>query len=145
MSQSGLRVFDSTLQQTHEWLNSVATELGLEDDKESAYSALRAALHALRDRIPVKAATEFGAQLPMLVRGFYYEGFNPAATPQVERHKDEFLASIAENYAKHNELGPQAIAQAAFKTVNKFMTAGQVSQTRDMLNEDFRDEVWPEL
>ena len=142
MSSTGLKVFDSTLQQTHEWLNSVSAELST-DDRESAYSALRAALHALRDRIPVKAATEFGAQLPMLVRGFYYEGFNPAHTPEPERHKDEFLASIADVYAKNNGLEPLKIANAAFKTVNKFMTEGQIMQTRNMLNEEYRDEVWP--
>lgn len=139
---TGLDVFDNTVQETNRWLNSVAEELG-GVDKHTAYGSLRASLHALRDRIPVKAATEFGAQLPMLLRGFYYEGFNPEKTPRTLRSEDEFLAAVEEVFAQSE--GPETLmmARASFKTVNKFMTRGQVEQTRDMLNESFRDAVWP--
>jgi uncharacterized protein (DUF2267 family) len=32
-------------------------------------------LHALRDRLPPEIAVHLSAQLPMLVRGIYYEGW----------------------------------------------------------------------
>lgn len=39
-------------------------------DRHAAYLALRATLHALRDRLTVEEVAELGAQLPMLIRGF---------------------------------------------------------------------------
>jgi uncharacterized protein (DUF2267 family) len=65
-------VFEQTLQKTNEWLTRLATELA-GDDRQLAYRALRASLHALRDRLIVDEAAHLGAQLPLLVRGIYYE------------------------------------------------------------------------
>ena len=73
MSQTGVTAFDSTLQTTNVWLHEIMDRMCWQD-KHRAYHGLRAVLHALRDRLPVDQAAALGAQLPMLVRGFYYEG-----------------------------------------------------------------------
>jgi uncharacterized protein (DUF2267 family) len=54
MSATGLDVFDRTLQITHVWLDDIMAELG--PDRQRAYHALRAVLHALRDRLPLNLA-----------------------------------------------------------------------------------------
>jgi uncharacterized protein (DUF2267 family) len=74
MSTTGLEIFDTTVQKTHIWLNEIMDELGWEDNWHRAYLALRTVLHELRDHLTTEEATDLGAQLPMLVRGFYYEG-----------------------------------------------------------------------
>ncbi len=61
----------------------------------NAYSALRAVLHALRDRLTAQQATHLGAQLPLLVRGIYYEGWHAAQKPTGDRQVDEFLTRVA--------------------------------------------------
>ena len=38
---------------------------------QQAHSVRRAVLHTLRDRLTVGGAADLGAQLPMLIRGFY--------------------------------------------------------------------------
>ena len=140
MSTAGLDVFDRTIQETNQWLNTITEELG-QGDSQLAYSGLRATLHALRDRIPTDVAAEFGAQLPMLVRGFYYEGYVPSQTPIKDRTKEEFLERIAELY--HNkDVDLEKLAAAVFSTVNKFVSKGSAEKTRDMLNERVR-ELWP--
>jgi uncharacterized protein (DUF2267 family) len=50
-------------------------------------------LHALRDRLTVNEAAQFGAQLPMLVRGIYYEGWDPTRLP-VKMNREEFLQRV---------------------------------------------------
>ena len=64
-------------------------ELGI-DNRHQAYQALRGILHALRDRLPVEEATHLGAQLPMLITGIYYEGWEPEDKPERIRHGEAF-------------------------------------------------------
>ena len=68
MSTTGLPVFDTTVQETNLWLKAIMEGLHT-DDRHLAYVALRATLHALRDRIGPENAVHLAAQLPMLVRG----------------------------------------------------------------------------
>jgi len=69
MSTTGLEVFDRTVQKTNSWLHDLMQVLQWAD-KHKAYLALRATLHALRDRLTVDEVAQLGAQLPMLIRGF---------------------------------------------------------------------------
>ena len=74
MSTTRLDVFDSTPQKTYVWLNDIMEELTYEGDRKATYVALRSVLHALRDHLSVEEAADLGAQLPLLIRGIYYEG-----------------------------------------------------------------------
>jgi uncharacterized protein (DUF2267 family) len=94
MSTTGLEVFDTTLQKTNEWLDEIMNGLALED-RHTAYAALRGTLHALRDRLRLEEAVHLGAQLPMLVRGFYYEGWRPVRE-LIKMHREEFLLRVEE-------------------------------------------------
>lgn len=78
---SGHPTFDHTVQEANIWLKAVAEQLHFEE-RRHAYSALRATLHALRDRLTPESAVHFGAQLPMVVRGLYYEGWRIAGKPR---------------------------------------------------------------
>src|SRR5258706_13987050 len=82
-------IFDTTIRKTADWLRQIMQALGWENEQR-AYLALRAVLHTLRDRLPIAEAAHLGAQLPMLIRGFYYDGWKPASKP-LKLHLDEFL------------------------------------------------------
>jgi uncharacterized protein (DUF2267 family) len=140
MSSTGLKVFDSTLQSTNIWLDDIMREMGW-DDRHKAYTALRTVLHALRDRLPVENAAHLGAQLPMLVRGLYYEGWHPAHKPVNERSLDEFLMHITDAFLRDIEADSRQIAKAVFKTLSKHLTAGEVAKIRQGLPAGVR-EAW---
>src|ERR1700724_2716111 len=94
MSATGLEVFDKTVQTTNAWLREIMEATGL--DRRRAYRALAAVLQALRDRLTVDEVAQLGAQLPILVRGLYYDQWHhPAGKPDRLRHKEEFLAAVA--------------------------------------------------
>jgi len=142
MTTTGLNTFDHTVQITNEWLNDITKHLGY-GDNQLAYHALRSTLHALRDRIPVHEAIEFGSQLPMLVRGFYYEGWDPNDNPSKERTIDAFLTHVAQDYDYQDDKNLAELARAVFLTINDQVSLGQAAKVRDMLNENLRG-LWPE-
>jgi uncharacterized protein (DUF2267 family) len=75
MSSTSLEAFDKTLQIAPIWLGEIRAELG--PDRRRAHHASRAVRHALRDRLPLHLAAHLGAQLPLLVRGIYYDNWHP--------------------------------------------------------------------
>jgi uncharacterized protein (DUF2267 family) len=94
MSSVGLESIDHTVQLTHVWINDLDARLGWEN-KHRSYRLLRTVLQALRDWLPTNEAASFGAQLPELLRGVYYEHWRPAATPVTQRHRADLLAQGA--------------------------------------------------
>ena len=90
MSATGLRAFDSTIQRANIWLDDIMDELDW-NDRERAYLALSAALHALRDRLPLTESAQLAAQLPQMIRGPYFAGWVPSAPSSRERHWNQFL------------------------------------------------------
>ncbi len=70
---------DHATHTAHMWVNDVAKDT---DDREFAYRVLRAWLHTLRDRLTIEASAHFAAQLPDLLRGVVYGGWNPSAFPE---------------------------------------------------------------
>jgi uncharacterized protein (DUF2267 family) len=140
MSATGLDVFDRTLHKTYAWLNDLMVVLPA-PDKHSAYVALRATLHALRDRMTVEEVAQLGAQLPMLIRGFYYEGWDPTGKPLPLRHKEDFLVCIAREWTGDN-LDPEDIARAVFVVLTARITKGEIEHVKHVLPAAIRD-LWP--
>ena len=84
MADTQVAALDHTIQQTNIWLKTLADELHIED-RHDAYRALRSVLHVLRDRLTPEQAVHLGAQLPLLVRGIFYDGWRIAGKPSDER------------------------------------------------------------
>lgn len=93
---SGHPSFDHTVQDANLWLKAIATQLHLEE-RRHAYSALRSVSHGLRDRLQTQTAVNFGAQLPMVIRGLYYEGWHCDDKPSDDHAVDEFCATVRRN------------------------------------------------
>jgi uncharacterized protein (DUF2267 family) len=145
MSATGLEVFDTTLQKTNSWLHDLMQALGWAD-RHKAYTALRATLHALRDRLSVEEVAQLGAQLPMLIRGFYYEGWDPTGKPLRIRQKEQFLARIElelRGDERFDDLVPvERIAQAVFMLLAQRVSAGEIENVKHVMPADIR-ELWP--
>ena len=141
MTMTRLEVFDTTVHKTNVWLKEVMEGIH-RDDRRKAYDALRATLHALRDRLTVEEVAQLGAQLPMLIRGFYYEGWDPTRKPLKLRDRDEFLSIIDEKFRADDTLNAELIARAVFAVLDRRITQGEIEDVKQMLPAEIRS-LWP--
>jgi uncharacterized protein (DUF2267 family) len=140
--KSAYDVFDGTLQKTNVWLNDIMYELDWQEHPYKAYLALRTVLHALRDRLTIEEAVQPGAQLPMLVRGLYYEGWTLKGKPRKERHKEDFLAHIKKAFQEDFSSRPESIARAVLKTLARHTSVGEIEDVKHSLPKAL-NELWP--
>jgi uncharacterized protein (DUF2267 family) len=141
MSITGLDVFDRTVHKTNNWLKELMEVLGWHD-RHKAYLALRVTLHALRDRLTVEEVAQLAAQLPMLIRGFYYEAWDPTGKPLKVRRKEEFLAYIEGYFSGDESVDPEQVAHAVFTVLSNRVTEGEIEDVKHVLPAELR-ELWP--
>jgi uncharacterized protein (DUF2267 family) len=127
-----------TVQKTEEWLDDLAAELGTEDERH-AWRVLRAYLQVLRERLTVDEAAQLAAQLPHLLRGVYYEGFDPSRTPQRIRNRDEFLARLAERAQLTDATEAAVVAALGTRVLRRHVSVGEVNDVLSQLPAEIRD------
>lgn len=130
-------VFQTTLQKTGAWLRDIRQLLDW-DSEHRAYLALRAVLHTLRDRLPVNEAVHLGSQLPMLVRGFYYEGWTPVDKP-LKFTRDEFLTAVAAYFHGDPDVNASDVTRAVVETLAEHIDPGELNKLMQVLPRDFAD------
>jgi uncharacterized protein (DUF2267 family) len=141
MSANGLDVFDKTLQTTNSWLNDLMQELG--PDRQAAWHVLGAVLRAIRDRIPLELAVHLGSQLPLLVRGIYYDQWHaPGRMDDKERSLDGFLEPIAEQLRQIGPMNARKATHSVFRLLSRHIDQGQVEKVRNSLPAEIR-AIWP--
>ena len=139
MSANGLEVFDKTLETTHIWLNAICRDLG--PDKQIAWKVLSTVLHKLRDRLTLNLAAHLGAQLPLMVRGIYYDQFEPGKMPAELRSREEFVAEVAEWLSDTRPVDPEDAIRSVFRVLSRHISEGQVNKVRDALPKGLR-QLW---
>lgn len=129
-----------TVQQTQEWLKELRDNADLTDEAE-ALSVLRSVLHQLRDRLTPEEAIELGAQLPILIRGIYYEGWRPRRTPEKVRSRQEFLDEVIIKLLPRR-LPPEALVKDVFALIAHHCDPGEIADVIDQLPSDIKT-LWP--
>jgi uncharacterized protein (DUF2267 family) len=140
MSMTGLDVFDTTVHKTNSWLNELMRLLD-SSDRRRAYEALRATLHALRDRLTVDETAQLAAQLPMLIRGFYYEQWDPSGKPLKIRDLQSFLALIEQSLTPAYPCDPEAVARAVFALLAARIAEGEIQDVKQIVPSELRS-LW---
>ena len=139
---TGLDTFDKTVQESNLWLKDLMERLDTLD-RHHAYSTLRAVLHALRDRIGAENAAHLGAQLPMLLRGLFFEGWTLPEKPVRTHNVDDFLANVRIYLPPHYRFDALACTRIVFATTAKFTSANEARKLMAQLPEHVR-ALWPQ-
>jgi len=135
-----IHVFERTTHEAHEWVNDLAGRTGWTSERD-VLRLLRVVLTKIRDHLLVDEMAQFAAQLPIVLRGMYYEGWQPKKTPIHERHAADFVASIEAkiiqsverpHVTRRNRRCPRLPANRAARDVARTLTrANQPLRKRD--------------
>jgi len=138
MAETGLASFDRTLDKTNHVLKEIERAYGWPKERRNqSYDALRGVLHAVRDRLPVQETAQLAAQLPMLVRGIYYEAWDPSRVP-VKMKAEEFVDVFIERAVLPPDREPLASLKAAASVLRRHVTEGETEDVVSSLPIDIR-------
>jgi uncharacterized protein (DUF2267 family) len=137
MSEAQPSIIEHSVEKAHIWLNEIARELG-DEDRVYAYRALRAVLHSLRDRLTVDVAAKLASQLPVLIRGIYYEDWVPSRTPSAVHDVDAFLAHVAAEGRMVGETEASIAVAAVMRVLRAHVSPGEIDGVLAVLPDGFR-------
>ncbi len=141
MSAQNLEVLDHTLQLTHEWINELRDRLDWSSSRD-ALRLMRTVLTEIRDRIPHEEAAQLSAQMPLLIRGMFFEGWQPAKTPIEDRDADTFRRAVEARLGHVAGYRGEADIAAVFATLANRVSEGELRQVRHALPRAIR-AFWP--
>lgn len=142
MNRAAPESFATTVQETSLWLKSIGDKVGEDGDKDLAWTLLGATLHALRDHLQPEAAIHLGAQLPMLVRGLYYDHWQVNTQRTKERHKAQFFDHVHSEFPTGEKLEPEAAVRAVFGVMREKIDPGEIAKLLRQMPKELR-ELWP--
>ena len=117
--------FQTTEDKTNRLLHEIEEAYGWPKQRRNqSYAALRAVLHALRDRLSVEEAAQLGAQLPMLVRGIYYAEWDPSKVP-MKLNREEFLRRIRDEFPYEIEGDVEQLERKVLRALRRYITDGE--------------------
>lgn len=142
MSTQGLEVIDHTVQLTHEWINELRERLDWDSSRDAA-RLLRVTMAQLRDHLGHEETAQLSAQMPLLIRGMFFEGWQPARTPVRDRNRSHFIDAIEKEVASVQGWRGVADIVAVFRTLDNRISAGEIDDVKACLPQSIRD-IWPE-
>ncbi|WST42721.1 DUF2267 domain-containing protein [Streptomyces sp. NBC_01167] len=80
-------------------------------------------MHGLRDRLPVEGTAHFGAQLPILIRGVYYDGWKPS-TP-VKLSVEEFFQRVRDDFPYAVDGGIERVVHTVLEALEGHISEGE--------------------
>ncbi len=138
--------FENYQTEANVWLKKVAERTGIAD-RDQAGRIFRAVLHALRDRLPADEAAHLGAQLPIIWKGIYFDGYQPHHRPERIRHEQDWLQFICSKdpVAQNRDFPTLDDAKLAFEGVmqalRELISPGQYEQVERALHKDIKPEM----
>jgi uncharacterized protein (DUF2267 family) len=128
------------MQATQMWIDDLVQRLGWHDH-ERGYLALLATLHALRDCLARDETIFLAAQLPVLLRGLYYEGWHPGRS-DTTMTRSAFLDRIHTGMHRDPAVDPEQVARAVLALLVARLPAAEIEDAKAATPSELRG-LWP--
>lgn len=136
--------FEKHAAKGNEFLNRLALQLGHPGEKEKAGRILRSTLRALRNHLTVEESFQLIAQLPMVLKAMYVDGWVPAKHKRIKL-MDEFLLEVLqeERWAAFNDLKDEYAARMAVEavivTMAHYVSFGELNDVIAVLPQELKE------
>lgn len=140
ISHTSFSGFSHAAQQAQQWVNELARDLCWSEP--SAYRLLKSVLHTLRDWLSPAETADLAAQLPVLVRGIYFEGWQPTKAPACKRTKRDFIIDVRSDFGYDDEVDFDTAIGAVFKLLDRHISHGEITQVRNSMRKSLH-HLWP--
>jgi uncharacterized protein (DUF2267 family) len=140
MTTTTIASFTQAAQQAQHWVNELSDDLMWNPHR--AYRLLRSVLHTLRDFLSPEEMADLAAQLPVLVRGVYFEGWKPQEGLAPGRKKEDFVVRVERDLSDEVFLNPDHAIAAVFKILDRHLDQGEIAQVRNSMKKALR-RLWP--
>jgi uncharacterized protein (DUF2267 family) len=111
-----IKAVQSSLNLTQVWIKDLMETYDYADENK-AFILLRATLKTLRDRITFDEAFHLASQLPAVIRGYYFEGWDHHKQPEDEKTHQDFLTSVKKNLGGHDDIDLEMAVPEALKII----------------------------
>ncbi len=135
--------FYSYARKGYEFIDEVARELNT-DDTDKASRITRSVLRALRNRLTIEESFHFIAQLPMVLKAVYVDGWKMSLQFDKLKHISDFIsevikeddASAWKDFSDQEEVKSAIIA--VFRVLSNHISPGEVNNILEVLPEDLQ-------
>lgn len=122
-------ILENNIHQTMDWIYAIEEACHWdEDNQKKAFSALKAVLHELRDLLPLERAAQLSAQLPLVIRGIFFENWHPRFIPTQEINKEDFLGAIAETLYPYHDVNVEETTRGVLQVLGEKLPDGELEK-----------------
>jgi len=132
--------FDNHSRNANEWLLEIANRAGYPDNTDWACGSLKAVLHTLRDRTTIEEVFQLSAQLPVLIRGIYFEGYKPTGKPD-KLNAEEFMSRIKNKLGNANPITAEESFRVVLETLYDRTSIGEMDDIRGQMPKAIQN-IW---
>lgn len=129
--------------ETQSWVSGIAVQMHMPGRNDWALNVLKAVLHTLRDRTTVEEVFHLSAQLPVLIRGIYLEGYKPSGKPE-KMNAEEFVKQIKNRMGPSVDVPVQDALRAVFTILYEKTSPGEMEDIKGSMPKDIQ-RLWDNL
>lgn len=139
--RTGVELLDRSLQTTLEWVGAVDARMNTRNPR-LALTSLQSTLQSVRDQMTPAQAVRFADHLPLPLKGAFFEGWHPSATPRAAS-RDEFLARIEATAFRRIGITVERAVKASLEVLSRHIPAQVMVEASAALPPDLRS-LWPD-
>ena len=139
--------FDAYINKANTFIKEVAIEIGEPDNKDKAGRVLRAVLHALRSRLTAEESIHMLAQLPLLIKGVFVDGWHLSPINHEEPTYSDFLSEVKKYGGVlgekdfDNDENSIRMIRGVLHVLRKYMSEGEMRNLKFQLPEEIAEVI----
>ena len=138
--------FEKYAAHANRFVKDLAEELGTPADTDRAGRVLRTVLHTLRRRLTPEESMNLVAQLPMMIKAIYVDGWKLGTSSDTSITSDEdFVDAMMDHDGRMANIDfptpgdAEAGARAVFRVLKRHVSSGELADVQQVLPKRIRE------